>query len=366
MSMKTRNPSVLLLGCSLLLACGSQASPEYVGEALLTLQGRVEIVDNQTEGPLRPALAFRTPTPFGGELHFLGVETSGEFPADFTLRVMEPPSQEVIDTVRESYEHDDDRRPPFPHAYLTAVTDDLPDVIDAEPSLNSGNNCGPDAPCEVRVNWCLNSSYDWWDEEDCYSEFLECPAGTLWLDDCTHVSSEGNPNVRDYPWKRLAGLSEDLRIIYLESALSADDPVAVAFDLPALDAGYHALEVLGPTEQELQDAEQCVIATKEVAIAEYNAEHGTAFTYEDTVVCGSDLNTPESCDGEMRGVIDAIIYLVALTDDGETREQQIARDLGCTVTAQTRRRVLTAEETEHISVRIAPDVRPSNAGSRGW
>lgn len=366
--MKIQYLSGPLLGCSLLLACGSQASPEYVGEALLTLEGSVEIVDSQTEGELRPALAFRTRARHGDQLHFLDVETSGEFPSDFTLRVLQPPSQEIIDTVRDRYEQGDDHNPPFPYAYLTAVTDDLPDVIDAEPSLSIGSRCGPDEPCEIDMNWCLNQSYDWWDAEDCYSEIHECAAGTLWFDDCTYASSEGNPDVRNYPWTRLAGLSEALQIIYLESPLSADDPVATAFSLPALDAGYHALEVIGPTEEERQDAQECWVAVNELAIADYNEEHDTDWTYADLVPCGSDLNTPQSCSEQpMQDLIAVIQNLIGAPEVGSTTgQQQLEQELGCRVTAETRRRVLTAEQAEHISVRIAPDIRPSNAGRRTW
>jgi hypothetical protein len=75
--MKTSYLSRLGVGCYLLAACGSQSSPDYVGESLLTLQGRVEIADAQTEGSLRPALAFRIHTIHGDELHFLDVETEG-------------------------------------------------------------------------------------------------------------------------------------------------------------------------------------------------------------------------------------------------------------------------------------------------
>jgi hypothetical protein len=365
-SMKIQRSSGLLLGLLLLFACGSQASPEYIGKALLELEGSVEIVESKADGPLHPALAFRTRVPTGSKLHFMDVDTTGEFPSDFTLRVMEPPSQDVIDAERERYEQGNDRRPPFPHAYLTAVTDDLPDVIDAEPSESAGFGCQPDEMCGLHTTWCLNSSYDWWDGEDCYSEFSECPEDVLWRDECTYVSSEGNPDVRDYPWKRLAGLSEELRIIYLPEALDDDDPVAIEFDLPALDAGYHALEVIGPSEEELEDAAACQVAIKETVIAEYNAEHGTDYTHDDLVLCGSDFNTPAACSEEMADLVSEIIYLIAEGDDGRTREQVLAEQLDCTATAATHRRVMTADELEHVSVRIAPDVSPSNAGRHTW
>jgi hypothetical protein len=359
--MRTGYLSSLGVGWCVLAACGSQSSPDYVGESLLTLEGRVEIADAQTEGSLRPALAFRIHTTHGDELHFLDVETEGEFPADFVLRILKPPSQKVMDATRKTYEVFHDDRPPFPAAYLTAVTDDLPGAIDAEPSPMYSSNCVSGPPCAVDMRWCLNSSYDWWDGEDCYSEQRECATGALAFDDCTPVSSEGNPKVPDYPWQRLAGLSQDLRILYLPKRLSADDPVAVEFGLPALEAGYHALEVTPPTEGELEEAAACKMALYAEAIAEYNAEHDSEYTYDDIAKCLSELYHLEECanDGALSLVLTA--GQKRIYRDGRLRE-----DLSCSPIAETRRRVLTAEELNHISVRIASGVEPSGSGESAW
>lgn len=351
-----------VLACwALLLACGSEAAPEQLRGMLLTLEGMAEVGDAQTEGPLQPALAFRMHTPQGDQLHFVDVETEGEFPTDFMLHLTKPPPRKVIDRTRELHELAPDARPPFPIAYLAAVTDDLPDFIYAEPSESGQTNCASGPPCTVERRWCVNSAIEAFDDDDCYGEHRTCAAGALSYDDCTTTSTEGNPDVVDYPWKRLAGLSENLRIFYLSEALAADDPVAIQFELPALEAGYHALEVIGPSAEERQDAEACKRMLYEEGLVAYNAEHGTEYTYDEIAQCWSDLYHLESCvnDGERA---------LALRAAGERILQagELREDVPCNPLLEPRRRVLASEELHDISMRIGPDISPSVDGGNDW
>lgn len=356
--MKTGYLSSIAAGCCLLAACGSQASPDYVGESLLTLSGRVEIAGSMVEGPLRPALAFRSRTPGTTELHFIEGQTTGAFPSDFTLRVTAPPPKVVIDRARMRHKVDPDY-PPFPVAFITAVGDDLPSTIDAEPSQIGTNACvgDPDDPCEVSWEWCLNNleSDDHSDSKDeCYSETRECAPEAIEFEDCTLSSSEGNPDVRDYPWNRLAGMSERLMVIWLAESLAADDPVAVHFELPELAAGYHAFEVTRPSDEERAAVEQCLLDVTELSIEQYNAEHGTEWMLDDVLPCRSRLHHYEACfSGELNEVLNGLY---------EYFESGLEQ-LGCVREIENEHRLLSEDETEHISVRIAPDVRP--LGERG-
>jgi hypothetical protein len=352
--MKTGYLSRLGVGCCVLAACGSQASPDYVGESLLTLSGRVEIADSQVEGTLRPALAFRSMRPEGPQLHFVDGATTGEFPSDFTLHVTEPPPQVVIDRARERH-GSDPAFPPFPVAFMTAIGEDLPGTIDAEPSQRGSQrqpcNGASDLPCEVVKEWCIDSTGAHGDRRDevCYSETRECGPRPLHFEDCALVSTKGNPDVREYPWQRLAGMSERLMIIWLEKALAADDQVAVDFDLPELAAGYHAFEVTSPSDKEQAAAEQCENDAYELSLAQYNEEHGTQWMLADLLYCQRGVAFYEECvEGEL-----------SEAGEGLFRHYDSSfEQLGCVRELQNEYRLLNADETAHISVRIAPDVRP--------
>jgi hypothetical protein len=344
---------------ALLLACGSEASPGQLGEPL-TLQGTAEIEDGQTEGKLQPALAFRIHTPQGDQLHFARVDIEGELAADFMLHITKRPSQKVIEATRRLYESAPDYRPPFPIAYLAVVTDDLPGIIYAEPSA-SGQICAAGPPCTVQAQWCVNSAIEGFDDDECYREHRTCAAGAFSYDDCATTSAEGNPDVRGYPWKRLAGLSEDLRIFYLSEALAADDPVAIQFELPALEAGYHALEVIGPTPEELEDAEACKRMLYEEGIVAYNAAHETEYTYDEIAQCWSDLYHLESCadDGER-----AVVWRAAR--ERVIQGNVLSEDLPCAPFVEPRRRLLPPKELHSIFVRIGPDIAPSADSDHDW
>jgi hypothetical protein len=87
----TRNLPIHAAPCllALLFACEAQVSPEYRGEALLTIAGSVEIDRDRDRGTLMPALAFHNSE--SSDLRIMDVDVEGEFPSDFTLPVDEPP-----------------------------------------------------------------------------------------------------------------------------------------------------------------------------------------------------------------------------------------------------------------------------------
>jgi hypothetical protein len=333
-----------------------------VGESLLTLSGRVEIADSQVEGTLRPALAFRSVRPGARELHFVGGETIGAFPSDFTLRVTAPPPQVVIDRTRARAALDADFFP-FPVAFMTAIGDDLPSTIDAEPQQIGGQQqpCSgySDLPCEVGKGWCVDSNDDhggrW--EERCYSEIRQCGPRPLQFEDCALVSAKGNPDVREYPWKRLAGLSERLMIIWLEEPLAAEHPVAIDFELPELAAGYHALEVTPPSDEQRAVAEQCWNDARELSLAQYNETAGTAWTLDDILLCAHPFVSYEECSEVARSEA-----IAGISAHNESSYEQ----LGCVPELENEYRLLSADEAAHISVRIAPDVQPPARGRWRW
>src|SRR5689334_23343864 len=108
--------ALLFLGAP---ACGSQATPDYAGETLLSLVGSVTIEDDQTDGKLVPALAFQNDK---GRLDIMDVEVHGEFPSNFSLAVHRPPG-------KESLMEGPPGEPRFALGFITAVTAEHPRFI---------------------------------------------------------------------------------------------------------------------------------------------------------------------------------------------------------------------------------------------
>ena len=97
--MRERAPGWALLLAVLMLGCDAQTDANYLGDPLVTLQGRVE-----SSGPLPPLEAAMLwqrgppPTQNDQELATRAPVQSG-FPATFTLRLYRPPPTEAIRTL---------------------------------------------------------------------------------------------------------------------------------------------------------------------------------------------------------------------------------------------------------------------------
>ena len=167
--MRTKSVTCILPLCMTLVlaSCDSQASPEYVGEALITLRGSVKIED-PPKGALKPALAF-----FNGEtgtVRIVDVVVEGEFPSDFTLRVTEPPPKDAY------FEGPAGIRSAL--GYVTAVTAGHPDSFRYATQSTGSATCydtdvaGTGLICDTQRWWCSGSG----DGQQCYGESERCGA----------------------------------------------------------------------------------------------------------------------------------------------------------------------------------------------
>jgi hypothetical protein len=337
-------------------ACEPQVSPAYKGQALLTIGGSVEVDSQRERGRLLPALAF-----YNSEtslFHIVDVEVEGEFPSDFTLRVYEPPPGEAIVTGPD--------RPASAVGYITAVTEGHPDSVLDPVSSGAGSSCTPARAGEVSQcvhyqDWCTA------DRSECYSEERACPAFDSPLEECEILSSSGDPGLRIDPWEKFAGLSELYRILYLEQALDADDPAALAVGLPTLGAGYHLFEVRPFDEAEQLANDACREQAGALAVERYNEAHDT--DYEPELFFGSfGCSVPDEADppGEQgaapAGRIPSDSCATSPPADAYDAIDELALsariDLGCSP-ADATLRLVEHPEQERISVRIAADVRPT-------
>ena len=358
----------LALALGWLMGCDAQATPGYLGEALLALSGSIEIDSQRDRGPLAPALAFYHGET--GEFHIMDVDYEGQFPSDFSLRVYRPPPSEAI--VR-SPDH-----PAFALGYLTAVTADHPAVIASAHAGTSTGQCGPSSDeenvlCEHESQWCTP------DGQTCYRERRRCPNFDSAPDECEILEQSGDPALRQDPFSHFAGLSETHVVIYLPEPLAPNAPWVVEGELPALTVGYHLFEA--PGDRERQAVEACEQQAAVLGVEAFNAERGTRLEPEaflGGVACPPDADpavdhAPQDAhaqggaDGpdaqepptDMEPRMDSEVC--DLSQDEWEAAYQLIRDKEQELNCEARGlpRLIPNPEAEPVSVRIGPDVRPS-------
>ena len=268
-------PQVLALSCiSVLVACDAQVTTAYRGEALLTMSGSVGIAHGSTAGTLRPALAFFNQEQ--AEIQIVDVDAQGEFPAEFTIRVYDPPPPAAITKIAE-----DIARPRAAVAYITAVTAAHPDTIkfaasgvtNLSPSTCNGGpcDCGPGGCVREQTSVCTA------DEKNCYTETVTCPQSDSPSEACT-VTHSGDSWLKESPWKSFAGLSQNYMIVYLTEALAAGTRGALALGTQDdLEQGYNLLSMRALTIDEQIEQENCARDSEAVALARFNRQHGTSY-----------------------------------------------------------------------------------------
>lgn len=361
--------SGLLISLFALLGCDAQASPAYLGEALLTISGSVEIDSERDRGKLVPALAFFSEQ--SSALHIVETEVEGEFPSDFVLRVYTPPPDATIEA--------SDERPPAAIGYITAVTEDHPDSIRYARDVSGGGVCsandGDQVPlCEYYDEWCPS------DGGECYMERRRCPHSDSPLEDCEILESSGDPSLRQDPWESFAGLSDYYRIVYLPEAVEDDIRLTAAVGLSSLSAGYHLFELRPSSAEELAAAEQCHGEAETLATDRYNEAHGTSFgaqMFFGAYVCMDpigDMPVPGADPGSAGSGDDGPPFMPASPGSGlptcgevptaEARKEantlllEAIVELECPPEGVSVRYV-EDPTSEHISVRIGPDVEPA-------
>ena len=341
--------SAALPGLLALCACDPQASTAYNGESLLRVRGSVELtLDREYDGALQPALAFRNSEQ--NAFYIMDVAVRGEFPASFTLDVYEPPPDEAFIVANPHFPDE----PQAAIGYITAVTDDRPDMIrfgDMWPSVGaSGCAPGPGTPpCEFTLweQWCAGN------DDECYVEETRCPYMDAPREECT-VTSTGDPALKQDRWESFAGLSQNYIVLYLREPAAPRSWIASVLGARdgGLDAGYHLLAVAEPTDAQAREREACHEEAAIAATERYNEAHGTDFTWDDFevehcsgyFVCDTD-GTCEGesldCDYEAWGVIVA----------------QVEVELGCRL-SEIVVTPIADPAAERITVRIGDDIEP--------
>jgi hypothetical protein len=328
-----------------LAGCSSQASPEYVGNALITLHGSVKVEDPPEGGQLKPALAF-----FNGEtgtVHIVNVAVDGEFPSDFTLRVTQPPPDAAFFTgpagIRSAL------------GYVTAVTADRPDSFRYATQSTSSATCystsddGVAEICETQRWWCSGQG----EGQQCYGEEQRCVSTDDDVPDepCEIVETVGDPALKE-TWSKFAGLSEDLVLAYLSEPLSGDHDDAVRLGLPGLDAGYTVLEPQPEYDPDSDEGVDCDKQIQRRAFELYAAANDTGLSYDDLLAqgaCGGE-NEEEwiPCDPRTPTIWHQVL---------DEFEPIAAAEIGCRHLGTWR--IVGEEEREHVKIRIGTGVQPS-------
>jgi hypothetical protein len=330
------------------LGCGSQASPDYKGEALLTLRGSVEIEQAPESGDLEPALAFFDMET--GKVHIVEVEVEGEFPSDFTLRVMAPPPDEAF------FEGPAGIRSAL--GYITAVTEDHPKSFRYSTQTGGAGYCYGDAEstCDHVSRWCSGDE----EHRECYSEIERCSGGDAPVvsgiagggpQTCEVIETEGDPGLKD-TWAHFAGLSEDLVLVYLSEALEADAKDALRLGLPRLDAGYALLEPTPGYDADSGGGAKCDQAINKRALELYEQKYEQGITYDYLLKqggCGGEEKTEWiPCDPRVDDVWTAL---------DEEFGPQAAAEVGCRIPGSWQ--LVENPESAHVAIRIGTDVEPS-------
>ncbi|HEX7480711.1 MAG TPA: hypothetical protein VF331_23120 [Polyangiales bacterium] len=368
-----------------LAACDPQATSSYRGEPLLSVVGSVSVAQNQTKSPLRPALAFLSPK---GML-ITDVDVHGQFPAEFTLDVYDPPPPEAL-----FLGGGDASTPKIALGYITAVTQDHPATFplitssgsSSELSSSSGATCtltdagepdagvaldasvggdggispttdnpilcssGSSSVASCPAGGCRNSRTECLSDGRCYSETALCPRPDSPPAQCT-VTHTGDPSVDVDLWSHFAGVSQNYVVLYLAGPLAAHSLLAHRMGADAgLSPGYHLFSTRPRTAAETMASVECYTRAVALATKRYNQTHGTAYTESQLSgnVCGA-AGAP-SCASEAQ---------VSAAYQGLFDQANL--DLSCPVTTA---KIMPIDHpaNAHISVLLGRDVQPNNLG----
>jgi hypothetical protein len=330
-----------------LAGCDAQASTAYRGEPLLKVSGSVELTRIPSDGDLRPALAFLNREM--GEFQIVDVDASGDFPAEITMEVYQPPPEDAFAPLRE-----DGRGAKGALAYITAATADHPDKLQYGTSTGSaGPTTCNGGPCECPESGCVRSSVELCthDGERCYSEVTTCPKSNSPAEDCT-VSFEGDESLKDSPWETFAGVSENYVLLYLKEALPAGDGAGLSMGTrEALDQGYNLLAISALSREEDAENSNCLSLARSEALERFNDKHDTEYTALE--IAGVQCAGPQDCDHEIATPEETKEYEALSTD--------IQIERGCLRAAFKTERV--ADGVGHpISIKIGDSFDPLSDG----
>jgi hypothetical protein len=243
--------------------CDAQHGPDYEGEPLLTIQGSITRVDGERlDSALVPAIAWADE--WGATLFLQDVHAEGDFPASFRFSVLQPPPAAAIFASLDGLR--------FAFGSIIAAQPNHPAVAEGS-SFQSvfGEVCRGEMACAQTRSWCASA-------DRCYVEEVVCEPGQFG-DDCTVVSSEGNPALKDNPWaEHVEGFSENFSVLYAQDFMPADSLAAGYFnEWKAIEPGMYLIELYEPDAAMEQEREDCEAYGYPLAVQWYNEQHGTSF-----------------------------------------------------------------------------------------
>ena len=322
-------------GVGLVMAgCEAQVGPEYAGEPLMSVKGKV-VLAGENAAEVTPVIAFSTPTGYA----VVNAEVSGEFPAEFRLDVVEPPPQDALYDYPDgngqlafgilavaSREHSD-RIPRF--------SSDQEDVCseDGLSCTRQVRKCTADGDCITRTLSCTHELcplvYESGDarlERDhdtsfteighnlgdaaygvtercnqdlgCYRTIRRCdvaaagPYASAWsdgsLDRCELLSETADSS--EVLGDLLEHVANDYSIVYLTHAQEI-------LGFGQLDRGYHLFQTLEVSDEAWIAHLNCELDARIAAVAAYNEANGTDYlpydAYDDAVDAEIEARTEE-------------------------------------------------------------------------
>jgi hypothetical protein len=256
--MRTSVWSGLLL-LAAVAGCDARVDDSYRGESLMTLHGSLLVAARELSQDAVPALAFEGADEPSWVM--LDVDTQGEFPANFTIDVMQPPPAAAIRAANGLSGH--------AVGYITAAPADHPAEVKLHAEVDGAGG----------FSWCENP-----DNTDCYRTIEQCIKGT---DQCYRerarcelvpvvggeegvtrmvcdeiLEQSGDPSIA-FPWSMFVGLSENYYLVYSAAALPAagarqfiekgidrDWRLPMLFGKQPVPAGYSLVRTHVPTRAE--------------------------------------------------------------------------------------------------------------------
>lgn len=313
-----------VVGC---VACDSQVTPGYEGEPLLVVRGSIGRVGGEQLDPtLQPAIGWYVK---GDDTHLRieDVRVEGEFPANFTLELLEPPPDHVLmeaDGAQIAWGH------------IIAVQPDRPDEVAQANEGGESAQCDQSNQCQVQRHWCR--------EDDCYRERLTCersldPEKEYEDASCTLLSSEGNPELKVSTWDHIKGLSGNYIMLYTSVPFPAGTHLANSFnDNEPIPSGLHLVSLREYTPDELAAGDRCYAEIEPRIVAAHNRQHGTTL---ETIAEVEDW----AIDQPSTDAFDAFYEL----------QDQLAVEAGCPL-GKAFMRVVDVRSPQPISIEIAPDL----------
>lgn len=244
-----------------LAACGTgQAGDDYQGEPLMSLNGVVASTSIALEEGLVPALLLReapasiTPSS-SGKAYFIQGEVEGSFPNAFTLRVYEPAPASTLEALFEG-------EPAFAVAMITAISPSHPQWLRTETFAETT------ATGEIQGERICS-------EIECLEGLLQCPDGP---GDPSLPWPCGSSFPEELPWETY-GYVTGRSVLYLAGPAAAGSVLSHMYNEDeALGAGYHVIEHIEPTAEQLAEQTTCTLRADQLALEEANDINGTAWT----------------------------------------------------------------------------------------